>query len=217
MKKMYLWLLCIIASATAYSQQEYPSNEVGNNSTAVGASLSNFQARQNNNGVQLLWTALDESNMLSHEIEKSANGSSFTVVGRFTARNSAAPFTYTYADATPVEGINYYRVRSTDKNGVVTYSRIMQVDNSYRKSELRIIPNPVQNGMLNMQLNNFSGGKYVVSLLSSSGQRILARTLDISDGSVVQSVALPSGLARGTYMLQLTNGETSINRQVVVQ
>lgn len=186
---------------------------IGQNNT----SLANFEALQKVNGVQLSWTALNETDISNHEIQKSANGSSFTNIGTVTAQNDGAPYSYNFVDATPVEGNNYYRLRSVDKQGNATFSHIIRVDNSFRRRDVVVLPNPVQGGVMNLQLSNINGGKYIISLYSNAGQKVFARSLDLSDGSTTATINLPQNLSKGIYFLQFTDGQMRINKQVLVQ
>ncbi|GEO11436.1 hypothetical protein SAE01_39320 [Segetibacter aerophilus] len=179
--------------------------------------LSNFEAQQKGNAVQLGWIAMYEADAESHEIQKSANGSSFTNIGNLVAQNYAGTYRYSFLDATPVEGLNYYRLRTLSKDGRETFSNIIQVDRGVGRTDLRILPNPVQRGVLNLQLNNISSGKYAISLYSNSGQKVFARSLDLLEGSITQTINLPQNLGHGMYFLQLTNGDTRINKQVILQ
>jgi hypothetical protein len=217
MKKVYIMLMSVMITGAAAAQQEHPINAIGNNSTAVGVTLSNFDANRQSNAVQLNWTAVGESNMLSHQVERSANGSNFTSIGTLTAQNNGTPYRYTFSDPTPVEGNNYYRLRSTDKTGKVALSSILRVDNGLRKQELRIISNPVRNGVLNMQMNNFKSGRYNIAMYSNAGQTVFTRSFDYSAGSATETINLPRQLARGTYFLHVTDGESRINKQVLLQ
>ncbi|MDB5246247.1 MAG: type sorting protein [Segetibacter sp.] len=217
MKAIYTLLFALVTSVITFSQTLDNQGVAAVNSTRVSAQLANFEAKQKGNRVQLLWTALSESNMNFHEIQKSSNGSSFSAIGTVPAQNNAAPYGYTFTDATPVAGDNYYRLRSVDKRGDVTFSNILRVDNGFRRNDLVVLPNPVTNGVMNLQLSNFSSGKYNISLYSNAGQKIFARSMNFSDGSSTETINLPTNISRGTYFLQVTDGLNRINRQVLLQ
>jgi hypothetical protein len=217
MKALYIFVIAVLVSTQIVAQQDYPRNQTGNNSTAIQATLSDFEAIRNGNTINIFWTALNESNMSSHIIEKSANGSSFSTFGTLIAQNSATPYKYNFVDAAPVEGVNYYRLRTTDKRGMVTLSKILEVDNGYRKTDVRVISNPVKGGVMNLQLNNISSGRYYITLYSNGGQQIFARTMNLSDGSSNETIYLPRNLASGSYFLQVNNGQTRINKHVLLQ
>ncbi len=185
-------------------------------SKAQTTSLANFRAQQRGNAIQLSWTALYENSMTSHEIQKSANGSSFTNIGTLVAQNNAAPFRYTFLDATPTEGNNYYRLRTIDKQGNESLSNILSVNNGVGKTDVRVLPNPAQTGVLNLQLSNISNGKYAISLYSNAGQKVFARSLNLSNGSTSETINLPRNIGHGLYVLQVTDGEMRINKQLIL-
>lgn len=217
MKTIYTTLLIAVSGITASAQSDYPTNAIGNNSTATTVTLSNFSAQSRSNAVELTWAATGETNMREHVVEKSRNGEDFRSIGTITAQNIGTNYTYSYIDATPVEGMNYYRIRTTDKSGKQTLSNILTVNNGYRKRDLAVMPNPVRNGVLNMQLSNFSGGRYNISLVSNNGQRVYAQSMNLSDGTTTETVYLPRNLSAGMYVLHITDGQTIVNKQVMLQ
>ena len=182
----------------------------------MGFLLSDFTAKMVGNTVEFSWVATSENNMKTYELEKSVNGSSFASIGLISAQNNAAPYQYTYSDGTPSEGYNDYRLSSTDKTGKVTYSSILKIDNSYRKPDLKVIPNPVKNGVLNLQISNLEGGKYNLLLYNNEGRQVFGRSFDYTSGSATETVYLPQNLSAGSYFLQLTNGREKMNRQVMI-
>lgn len=187
------------------------------NCHAQQASFSDFRALQKGNAIQVSWNAVNENNIASHEIQKSANGSSFLSIGTLVAQNSVTPFHYTFLDATPTSGKNYYRLRTLDKQGNETYSSILTVDNGFDKKEIKVLANPMQGGVLNLQMTNINSGKYAISLYSNSGQKVFARSLDLTEGSTTQTINIPRNLVHGIYFLQVADGETRINKQVLLQ
>lgn len=212
MKNTFLLIASVFIAISTFSQQ----NEVQNAGSSHSA-LANFEAIHKGNAVQLSWTALDETNVASHEIQKSTNGSSFINIGTLVAQNNPSSYNYTFLDATPAEGNNYYRLRTIDKAGNVTFSNIIKVNNGFRRTDVRVLPNPVQGGVLNLQLLNIASGKYAISLYSNAGQKVFARSLDLTDGSSTEAVNLPQNLGHGIYFLQFTNGDMRINKQVMIQ
>lgn len=216
MKIIYSLLLPAIFATTAFAQTDNLGNSTGKNISAT-VSYSGFDASQNGNAVVLTWTSVDENNMQYHEIQKSANGSSFTPAGSLTAQNNVTPFRYSFTDATPVEGNNYYRVLSFDKFGNTLYSNVLKINNSYRKTDIAVLSNPIRNGVLNLQLSNFNGSRYLISLYSNSGTQVFARSFSFTDGSATETINLPQNLARGSYFLQVSNGDSRINKQVILQ
>jgi hypothetical protein len=163
-----------------------------------------------------MWTATTETGMVRHEIERSSNGSSFTVVGALVAQNSNNASRYTFRDAAPVQGLNYYRIRSTSSRGDVSFSNVLTVDMSMYKSEIRVLGNPVKNGMVNLQMNNLEKGKYIITLYNSVGQQVFNYSLDHPGGNSTRMMSLPATVGKGSHVLLLTDGVTRYNQQVMI-
>ena len=179
--------------------------------------LANFKAAQRTNAIEVSWNALSESNMLRHEIERSTNGSSFTVIGAVAAQNSSVAYKYNFLDVTPTKGNNYYRLRSTNLSGDVTYSNILRLNMGAGRTDMIVISNPVRGGIVNLQLSNMAKGKYVINVFNNVGQRVYTQSMDLSEGSSSDAINLPSNIAKGTYFLQLTNGSERFTKQILVQ
>jgi hypothetical protein len=177
--------------------------------------LTDFRLMQRSNTVQLDWTALNEDNMDRHEVQKSTNGVAFNVVGALSAQNNTTS-KYTYTDGTPNRGYNYYRLRFLNRSGEFTYSQILRINMGQGKTDLGVLSNPVYNGNLNLQLNNLTRGKYFIRLFNSVGQQVYSRSMDHPGGSSTETINLPNTVNRGMYFLQMTNGETRFNKQVMV-
>lgn len=88
--------------------------------------------------VKLNWKA-ETDDMHDHfEVEKSTNGMDFVKLGSVTG---GAP--YSFIDANPSVGNNYYRIRQVDKDGKAGYSKTINI--LYNKGSLvTIYPNPVK-------------------------------------------------------------------------
>src|SRR3954447_26629304 len=151
MKTSTLVIALLLSATAAFSQNISSSAQ-----ESAGTSLANLQALIKGNAVQLSWVAINERSLVAHEIQRSTNGSPFRNIGTLTAQNEAASSNYTFVDATPVEGNNYYRLRSIDKNGNETFSSVLQLNHSFGRTDLKVLGNPAQAGVLNLQLQNIN-------------------------------------------------------------
>ena len=111
-------------------------------------------------------------------------------------------YDYTYGDANPVSGKNYYRLRIESLSGVSTYSDIVNVI-SNGKEKVQIYPNPA--------VNNFHiKGAQVSStykVVDMSGKTVLTGVIAGND-TVIQV----TGLAKGVYFVEIqapNNGATN--------
>jgi len=89
---------------------------------ALPVELSNFKANRKEQSIQLLWETQSEINNQGFEIQRSTNNAWHKIDfingnGNSTHRNS-----YSSIDKSPIEGINYYRLKQLDFDGKFEYS-----------------------------------------------------------------------------------------------
>ena len=61
-------------------------------------------------------------------MEKSSDGTVFiTMTGTLPSANNGSSASYEVIDGQPIQGTNYYRIKSVDINGEVSYSQIVKV------------------------------------------------------------------------------------------
>lgn len=185
--------------------------------------LLDFTAAKSGTGVRVAWKVENEYNYTGFTVEKSTgNGSAFTSLGMLT---SSGQGTYSLLDTKPAEGTNQYRLKITDLNGTVTYSKIVSLLYSHGANTVSVIsvyPNPAKSivhvvmpsaGMSNV---NFNATQYGISELVSS-QTGKAEEFDIvivnNQGAVVKKATVNqaewqtdvSSLMPGTYVIRATS------------
>jgi hypothetical protein len=107
--------------------------------------LSSFDLTAINNGVKIDWsTSLEENNQM-FEIQRGTDLVSFKSIAKVAGRgNSKTLNKYSYNDAMPNHGLNYYRLLQFDVDGkktvVATKAISYQLNNS---KEVKVLPNPV--------------------------------------------------------------------------
>jgi len=67
-----------------------------------------------------------------------------------------------------------------------------------------IAPNPVENGVVNLQFKNRPAGKYSIRIISVAGQPVMTRTMVHAGGNAVQTLSLPARAASGAYLVEIT-------------
>ncbi len=79
-----------------------------------------------------------------------------------------------------------------------------------------VYPNPVAAGSrLQLEFRNRTAGNYQVVLFNITGSQVLQRTVQHGGGTAVQAVELPSNLAAGTYIAEITSSN-GVKEQVKV-
>ncbi len=151
-------------------------------------------------------------NVKQYEVERSFEG------GRFekTSEVKVSPFpfnNYTWTDAHPLEGNNYYRIRSIGLDGMSYFSDTMKVYVGIGNLEFNVYPNPATAGNLKFQLVNQKAGLYEVRLVNSFGRIFMARTIQHKGGSSLENIRPEVNIPKGIYRLEIKT--PAGNRQVI--
>jgi hypothetical protein len=175
------------------------------NST-LPVSLIHFKAVKESKGVRLAWKTADEVNTSHFEIERSKNGINYTSLARLNSFNTSGEHDYESLDAAPGSGVNYYRLKMADRNGLFRYSGVVKI-NLTKQGQFTVTPNPAFGFIVVESDQNFESiriadmtGKLVQTFLPSASNRY-----DIS--------RLPKGL----YILQLVTEEGTEQKKIMVQ
>lgn len=175
----------------------------GNQASALPVNLYLFSAITVENKVELNWSTASENNSAYFNVERSEDGNNFYTIGTLQAMgNSTQNVDYNFMDNNPFRGVSYYRLEQVDFDGTSTYSKVCSViikDNSFN-----IYPNPIENRVVSIYLDDNSYQKIHINLYDYSGRLILYRLVEKSyalnnfsiDVSTVQS---------GNYILQLVS------------
>jgi len=175
--------------------------------------LTSVKAFQQNSGITVSWNTQNESGIQQYEVEQSTNGNNFNKVNTTVAKNGTAN-SYSWFDASPVQGNNYYRIKAISLNGEVKYSNIVVVKLGGKGNDISVYPNPVKGNTISLSLNGLSKGNYTMSVFNQLGQQVLNRVINHNGGNATQTVDL-SSLATGIYELRLSNGQTVLTEKLV--
>lgn len=126
---------------------------------------------------QVSWKVADEINVNNYIVERSSDGLSFTAVAVVNAvAGGAAETQYQAVDKQVQKGVNYYRIKQTDKDGKFSYSKTVLVHVT-ETGEVVVWPNPatstinVQNAQVIQRLQCFnSTGQMVLDVKPSANQ-----------------------------------------------
>jgi hypothetical protein len=148
---------------------------------------------QNNNVVALQWSAYKDVEPGSFSIQKSTDGQNFSTIGTVEANQGDGTFNYSFDDAHPVNGNNFYRLLIADQGSADKYSTILLVT--------------VNSAGLFTVFPTVSGSSITVELANAATLTMIdARGAFIKQFNLSQSQSIDiSFLAKGFYFL--------INRQ----
>jgi len=163
--------------------------------------LVSFQAEKKGSESMLSWKTASEINNSHFEIERSDDGRSFEFIGEIDGRGTTTSLeAYEFVDATPLKGVNYYRLKQVDYNGDYEYTDIRTVEFAISANDSRVTlyPNPVTDFVrvntqeTNLVLEAFDlNGKLVYKRnVSESGE---VNTQDFIGGAYIFKVSSTAG------------------------
>ncbi len=98
------------------------------------------------------WKTSSENNNKGFQIERSSNGATFDSIGYVkTVSIAGKGANYSYTDALPNNGKNYYRLEQIDFYNNISYSPVKVIETN-KANSFTIFPNPVGNE-LNIKLS----------------------------------------------------------------
>ncbi|MBK0381705.1 hypothetical protein I5M32_01920 [Pedobacter sp. SD-b] len=128
--------------------------------------LLSYAIHKRLNDALLKWKTSDEKNAKYYIIYRSADGKTFTELGKLNTKNGIEN-TYSYIDNLPFKGLNYYKLEQQDLDGTLNLLGIKSLNFNFSNDGLRVYPNPT----LNYVNLGFEKGKYhKLTLLNQSGQ-----------------------------------------------
>ncbi len=172
-----------------------------------------FTARKQGTGsVSLAWHTAQEINSAYFDVERSMDALHYHLIGKV---NSSIATLYTYTDADPLVGLNYYRLKHVDIDGhfVYTPSRLVQFDELNRG--LKYYPNPGK-GLLNIELTGaMKNEDKIINISNTSGIVIDQLRIKGGNASVIQVDMRQH--RRGIYLIQIITSSASSIHKVLLQ
>ncbi len=166
----------------------------------------------------LFWNTSAEVNNEKFEIERSSNGISFNKIGDVAGQGtSTSNNAYTFIDADPLDGVNYYRLKQKDFNGKFEYSEVIGLTNNNHRgiegSEVNIYSNPVKNTLsIDFSTKQFVNRFVDLALYSMSGERVIIHKIDTQDANFF-SYDIGS-LPNGIYLLEIRDKREIISEKI---
>ncbi len=177
-----------------------------------------FNARkQNTTSALLTWKTLQEYDASHYEIQRSADGKIFTFIGKLSASgNSSTEQVYSFTDNSPLNGVNYYRLKQVDNNGNYKEYPAMAVQfEQLQNAEIQYYPNPTH-GILNLKLNAaLANQDKTITIINATGV-IVGQFKFPANINKNLSVDL-SSYAKGIYFVQLKSLTVNSNHRIVIQ
>jgi len=163
-----------------------------------------FRASRQNSAVRLQWTTSNENNNDHFDVLRSTDGSHFGVIGTVAGRgNSNITQDYSFTDASPVDGTNYYQLRQVDFDGKADYSRIVSIAMDLTTNiYFQVYPNPAHDHVTIGCNGLKTGDRIELQLFNSGGSLIYSRSVILSGDNKI-SIDRSRSMYTGMYFIRL--------------
>jgi hypothetical protein len=180
--------------------------------------LVSFSGKRNSSQISLSWNTTNEVNVKNFVVERSFNGSDFTIIGSVKPNNTAES-RYAFIDSDPfaVKAIGkiFYRLKMVDIDGAYSYSNIAVINPVGPRNLLTLYPNPVKGNVVNIIVDEAVQPGLEVKVTDASGRMFRRFTTSSSAGQVIPVDV--KNLSNGVYILKVETGNKSFVQQFVIQ
>lgn len=174
--------------------------------------LISFSAKTNNSSVVLKWITAQEINAEVFEIERSADGISWTKIGTVAAKgNSSVPSTYSYAEVVKAGASFTYRLKMVDIDKQFEYSPIVKASlNGVAVTSIKTYPNPATEFFA---VDGASAGSQV-QVVNMNGA-----VVKVINGYVANAKVSLNGVVAGNYVVKVVdaNGASQALKMIVAR
>ncbi len=169
------------------------------------------------NGNEISWMTATETNSHYFNIERSANGVDFEVIGTVDAAgNSSSANSYSWTDKTPFAGDSYYRIVQYDYDGQNSQTpEFVVTRGEFTFAVGSISPVPVQD-VMQVAYTIDTDAVITLTIYDLTGRTVQARTVKANAG-INNATFDVSAMSSGVYMLAISNGQEVITERVVVE
>ena len=191
-------ILALLISATGNL-----SAQMATSTSATPALLLAFTGKAQTSDALLSWTMEGQTNCKWFVIELSGDTGGYDSIGVVVGLNNGNANNYTFSDAHMLKGNNYYRLRQVDMDGVLRYSKIVNLSNIESNNKMAVYPNPAV-AMLNYNVSSPAAQQVIVQVYNLSGIILMTEQQQLNAGNNQQSLAI-SGLKSGNYILKVSS------------
>lgn len=173
--------------------------------TYLPIELIDFNAELFHRSTYVTWTTKSEASNDYFTVQRSSDGSSWENLGTVDgAGTSSITLDYTFVDESPLLGLNYYRLKQTNYNGlsavfdpVVVNNNGVQYDN-----ETLIFPNPAGGNQVTLFLSDYQEDLVHVQVIGMNGRIVVDEDITVTDGGLAV-IYFNRPPAAGMYSLKI--------------
>ncbi len=165
--------------------------------------LLDFTANKLNTGrqVQLVWKTSNEENYTNFTVQRSTDGgNTFDAIGGLQGTGAG---NYSLLDNRPVNGQNFYRLKQTDLNNTISYTKpvLIMYNGTGSGNGVNAYPNPAVS-TIHVAIANETGAPHSYNIRITNSSGMLIRQVTAAQADWQSSIA---GLKPGTYIIRVRN------------
>jgi hypothetical protein len=196
----------------------------GNGNNPLPVTWHSFETILKGNVAEVNWATSTEVNNSHFEIERSANGLNWSIIGTEKgAGNSIITNNYSILDRAPLSGKSFYRIRQVDFDGKSEYSEIMTIYNTGKTAQdntpvISVSPNPSTGNGINVMIKSTSGKTGTMTIFGLDGKTIYQTAISADENTGFIQQRIPDGLnfINGLYILNVElNGEITTSKMLI--
>lgn len=176
-----------------------------------------FQAFLINDKVELKWQTVNEHNNDFFTIEKSKDGNHFEELLRQKSKGNSGG-NYEAIDENPFYGWNYYRLKQTDFDGKVAYSKIIKIKFETKDLSFKVYPNPnLQADEIHLSFSeSLENQVFVVNILDLNGKIIQSHQISIQENQKEITLS-KQNLQAGIYLILVLGDEIAFREKIILE
>jgi len=176
--------------------------------------LTSFSGQKQSNHIQLNWTTASEQGNSHFEVLRSENGKNFHVLTTVSGKGTTTQISnYSYIDANPLPGTNYYQLRQVDYDGKSEKSDIIAVKSTLETITAMSVSVPSDQDYIKLFIFSTVNEAAEVHINGVLGNHIASQKIHLTKGENV--VQVPVKAANGIYLANLVSETQHIRAKFV--
>lgn len=187
-------------------------------SNALPISLEYFDVKLRGDKVAIEWRTATETNNDFFTVMKSYDASTFEILGTVNgAGTSTIKHNYKFYDEDPQNGLNYYKVKQTDFDGVSTFTPTKSI--KFKKKNVYMQVYPVPGKVENITIKLWSEKSETVTVLISDllGRVYTSGQIEISTDRLELPLSNFAEFVSGKYIVSVVSNLFVENIEIIVE
>ena len=173
--------------------------------------LRSFLVKKINNAVQINWSTEQEVNSSHFIVERSSDGIHWNIITTIQAAgNSNTNIAYEVFDNSPMNGINYYRLKQVDLDALATFSEVRNVIFNI-PFQVSISPNPARDH-IHIYVAGINTQSFTIEISDVNGKKVLLKKVNGTSTEINTSL-----LSKGIYFVKLIGADAVTVNRIILQ